>query len=278
MRVRATRDLTQLATSEFFAVVAEGLNLIAKNVIRLWEGAAILGEQKKDAARVLANMAEEEAAKILILIDAVRCPAMPADRFARQLGRFSDHLAKGLYARACWMRPATLADLQKYLNDTRKEFYLDGPNEVEWIFRNEVIQEREGAFYVDYVAHEDGNTWWDPTFAEISGLDIMEPESVRIAKCFCDAGFFTRESLEIVAKLWRSQQLGADTQVQEICGINRATLELMDSHGLLIEQPVSIYRHVVDEWQFPMYDLDLSLKKVNRATLREQQRSWYPDW
>ena len=55
MRVRATRDLTQLATSEFFAVVAEGLNLIAKNVIRLWEGAAILGEQKKDAARVLAN-------------------------------------------------------------------------------------------------------------------------------------------------------------------------------------------------------------------------------
>jgi hypothetical protein len=41
---------------------------------------------------------EEEAAKFHILLDAVRCPREPADRFSRQLGYFNQHPVKGLYA------------------------------------------------------------------------------------------------------------------------------------------------------------------------------------
>jgi hypothetical protein len=54
--------------------------------------------------------------------------------------------------RACGMRPGTLAELQEYVDNHREEFYLDGPNDVDWIFRNEVLEGREGALYVDYVA------------------------------------------------------------------------------------------------------------------------------
>lgn len=46
MKVRAIKDLTQLADPEFFAAVEEGLNLIVKNVTKLWDAAVILSEKK----------------------------------------------------------------------------------------------------------------------------------------------------------------------------------------------------------------------------------------
>lgn len=102
MRVRASRDLASLPDAEFFETVAEGLGLIVKNIARVYEGAATLSEAgQKHVSRVLSMIAEEEAAKYLILIDAVRCPKQPPSRLSNQLGRFNQHLAKGLYARAC---------------------------------------------------------------------------------------------------------------------------------------------------------------------------------
>ena len=170
MRARAIRDLTQLPDRGFFVEVAEGLTLILGDACRLQSGAASLAQAKQfHASRVLQLVAEEEASKALILLDAVRCPRHPGDRFANQLGRFNDHLAKGLYARACSLRPATLAQLQEYLNSYRQEFYLDGPNDVDWIFRNDVISRREEVLYVDYVATDDGRSWIDPQRYEALG-------------------------------------------------------------------------------------------------------------
>ena len=102
MRVRAIRDLSQLSDAEFFVSVAEGLSLVLNNAVKLHDGAALIAQTKRsNACRVLDAVAEEEAAKFLALTDAVRCPRQPGERFARQLGRFSDHLAKVLYSDAC---------------------------------------------------------------------------------------------------------------------------------------------------------------------------------
>ena len=60
--------------------------------------------------------------------------------------------------------------------------------------------------------------------------------------------------------------------------MNQRTLELMKARGLLKDQPSSTYAWLVRELQFPMYDLDLSLIRVKRASLRERQRNWSPDW
>ena len=278
MRVRAIKDLTQLAEREFFAAIAEGLKLIVKNVSKLWDAAAILGEEKKEhPARVLAIIAEEEAAKALILIDTVRCPRLPADRFANQLGRFNNHLAKGLYAKAYMLHAATLEDLQAYINLDREEFYLDGPNDVDWIFRNDVIQKREGALYVDYVAYDEEKKWFDPSTTLALGLNVRQPESVGMVQAFYDAGFFTKESLETIAEIWRSSPPDMNTHFQEIRKLSYSTLELMESRGLL-EHPTSTYSWLIEKWQFPMYDLDLSQITVSRNILLEQQKKWSPSW
>src|SRR5437867_4176591 len=104
MRVKAINDLVQLSDSEFFSAIAEGLRLVMRNVARLRDGATVLGRSEhRHASRVLSAIAEEEASKFLILLDAVRCPR--DYRLPEQLDRFSSHLAKGIYAKVCGMRP-----------------------------------------------------------------------------------------------------------------------------------------------------------------------------
>ena len=275
MRVRATKDLVQLSDPEFFAAIAEGLKLVVKNVSRLWDAAVDLGEKKNaHAARVLAVIAEEEAAKFLILIDAVRCQRQPAGRLSRQLGRFNEHLSKGLYARGCGMCPTTLAQLQEYVDHHREQFYLDGPNDVDWIFRNEVIEGRESTLYVDYVAHDDEHRWSDPT--DLEDLEFgkpLEPGSVVTARRLNDIGISSPETLATIADVWRIRPPVPDTQWSEIRRANHGTLELMESRSRLKEQPSSTYSWLMEQWQFPMYDLDLSEIPVSLAGLRERQKT-----
>lgn len=279
MRVRAIKDLTQLSDPDFFAAIAEGISLVVKNVARLQAGAAALGESKQmHPARVLSTVAEEEVAKVLILLDAVRCPRAPGERLAGQLARFNDHLAKGLYARACGMRPGTLAELQEYVDNHREEFYLDGPNDVDWIFRNEVLEGREGAFYVDYVARDDGHHWSDPSMYEDLYLGPLEPAAVKTARSIHDTGLCSAASLAVVAEIWRTNPVEPETHFSAIRELNVRTLRALDERGLLGEQPSDVYSWIANEWQFPMYGLDLSKIKVDLETLRERQRNWSPDW
>ncbi len=280
MRVRAIKDLTQLGEQEFFNAIAEGLDLIVKHITRIYAGATTLDEAgQTHASRVLSMIAEEEAAKFLILIDAVRCPRKPESRLAGQLGRFNQHLAKGLYARACMWCPVTLGQLQEYVNNDREDFYLDGPNDVDWIYRNQVIQNREGALYVDYVAHDDKHRWHDPLeFEELHFSGRPEPWSVTTTKHLHGVGVSTAAALAAVAELWRASPPAPNTHCSEIWRMNQRTLELMDKHGLLKEQPASTYAWLIRQWQFPMYDLDLSEIKVPLETLREQQRNWGQDF
>ena len=280
MRVRAIKDLMQLGEPAFFAAIAEGLELIVQNVSRLHDGAITLAKASQPhAARVLTTLAEEEAAKVLILLDAVRCPQSPADRLSRQLARFNDHLAKGLYARVCGMRPATLAQLQEYIDNDREEFYLDGPNDVDWIFQNQVTQGREGIFYVDYVAHDDGHRWSDPAvFEEILFSSPPMPDDVRMALNLSSVAAISTEALAVVAATWRAHAPGPETHRTKIKEINALTLQTLDEHGLLRKRPDEVYSWIVREWQFPMYDLDLTPIQVDLQALREQQQSWCPDW
>jgi AbiV family abortive infection protein len=279
MRVRAIRDLSQLSDSEFFQSVAEGLGLIVRNAVKLYEGATIVArEGRSHASRVLEGIAEEEAAKFLVLMDAVRCPRQPGERFAAQLGRFGDHLAKGLYANSCSWRPTTLGQLQEYMDSCRHEFYLDGPNDVDWIFRNEVIQNREGGLYVDYVSSDEGHFWTDPSLYESVLSGTFEPLALKMAKVLSDVGLATAIGLSVVAQIWRPAPLDMKTSWSEFRDLNLRTLEALETEKVLLEQPSEAYSWVINHWQFPMYDLDLRSIPVDMEVLREQRRNWSPDW
>ena len=200
----------------------------------------------------------------------------PCKRLSDQLGRFNDHLAKGLYARAYERRPTTFAQLQEFVNVDRGQFYLDGPNDIDWIFRNYVLEERERKLYVDYIAHDDGHRWSNPSGIVIDHLLPM-PRTVSTMFHFRDAGILTGEALAAISELWRNVKIDSDTQYEEIVYHNRSTVARMELRGLLQKQPSSAHLMLIHEWSFPMYDLDLSPVKTDLKKLRERQSSQLPD-
>lgn len=274
MKTKGIKSLCELGDPAFFKAVSEGLGLILHHARHLFAAAEQIGDVDRPASEILAAVAEEEAAKFLILLDAVRCPRNPADRFVKQLGRFNDHLAKGLYVRGYEMAPGTLMDLQSYLEPYRVDFYLDGPNDIDWIFPNEIRHSRESRFYVDYVRTDDGPEWLDPRRYEgLFSLRVHEPRVLAVSKALSALGAAESTALHVVAQIWRSSPPTLETTWNEVQDLTELTFRTLTTHGLLKGEP----DRMAYEWQFPMYDLDLSLAKVDQNKLRQRQESWAPD-
>src|SRR5688572_9600973 len=133
MRVRAIRDLCQLPDRRLFDELATGLRLVLTNAKRLQQAAKRLHKDGRvQASEVLDNVAAEEAAKFMIMIDAVRCPK---SELGRQLSWFNHHLAKGIYSEYYETSPATFGEVRKAVERWRPTLYLDGPNDVDFILR-----------------------------------------------------------------------------------------------------------------------------------------------
>lgn len=99
MRARAFADLSQLSDPDFFQEISEGLQLIARNVGAIDADSRTLVEADRGrGARILHAFAAEEAGKYLILLDAVRCPRVPPERFVAQLHK-ANHQASMISVR-----------------------------------------------------------------------------------------------------------------------------------------------------------------------------------
>ena len=72
---RAIKDLCQFGDDELFDEIAEGIGHVMDSVNRLESAVRVLHENGYyHPARALEKLAAEEAAKILVLLDVVRCP------------------------------------------------------------------------------------------------------------------------------------------------------------------------------------------------------------
>jgi hypothetical protein len=136
------RRLCQLDESARLAFIAEGLPVILRSAQGFWTAAEQLQTHRREA-KVLEGYAEEEAAKILILVDAVRCPPkLVASRLNRIVGWFYNHLARLIYAEAVSWKPTHLAELREYVDRQRRGHYLEG-NAGEYIAPNWAVYQRE---------------------------------------------------------------------------------------------------------------------------------------
>ena len=154
MRPRAFTALASLSPSKLCSALSQGMALIAEHVATL--SAAAAAENGPGGARATAAVsvvADEEAAKYLILLDAARAARLPAEIRSRQLRRCSLHIPKGVYAEVVDIRPDRFDELIGYVDSLRVTHYLDGPNDVDWVFRNRVEESREDRLYVDPVSY-----------------------------------------------------------------------------------------------------------------------------
>lgn len=137
MEAATVYEVGRASRRQALSELEQGLTLAGQNVARLASAATVLGDQGHTRpANILASHASDEAGKFLILVDAARCPR---DRLAAHLRRAGDHLARLLFAEVASWHAATFGDMVGYIDQNRRSHYLDGPEGVEWVYRNQLL-------------------------------------------------------------------------------------------------------------------------------------------
>ena len=284
---RAIKDICQFSDAKLFDEVATGIGHVIDAVAELNLATKKLRKVGNHyPARVLEHLAKEEAAKVLILVDAVRCPLKNQKERSRTLGYFYDHLAKAIFADACTWRPVDFAEVMRHVNYDRQEFYLDGPNGADWIFPNAIRRRREDGLYVGYVREDTDEGlgsecyYWVPPQSErlMDGVfRYTPPEVIDLARALFQAGVTTPEGLSVVAEIWRPIDVRAEMHFSELEQLNWRTLEVMEERGVLQPESDHGYALIKRRWGFPLWPLDLRVLKVDKVKLREVQRDWSPE-
>ena len=276
MRMIAIKDLCQLPEAAFVGEVARGIKHLYRHGMRLFSEADTIHERAPRAHKIIEAVASEEYAKILILVDALRISRAEGDVRARQLGYFNDHLAKGIYVQYCWTRPASFKEVREFVERERPEFYRDGPNDYDWVFRNEILRRREQEMYVDYVETEEDHAWWTPERVSpvegIPRLPPMRPAIRRLVEALETVGMLQEPALGEVRRYWQDVSIEDATQWQDIREHNQHTLGILMDKGLVRDQ--SFCERVVNRWPFPLYTLELSLVKNHPRDLPTAWVEW----
>ena len=227
MRPRRAYKLASRSRPALLEALAEGMALLVEHVAALERAAERLrGQETPRAVEAIGVISDEEAAKLLILLDVARCAYQDAGVKRDQLKRTSSHIAKGIYARAADIRPADFAELLRFVEGLRRSHYLDGPNDVDWIFRNEIVAEREERLYVDYVETDEGDMWISPE--RYDDLGARYPSAaVELVGAFSRAGFCDPRALGVVAEVWRDFQPESEQQ-KKLSGLARKSAHVFD--------------------------------------------------
>ena len=277
---RAITNLGNQREELFLRSVAQGIERLVANIDRLDSSAHRLsGAGDEASATLLGSFADEEAAKVLMLIDAVRCPAEEGRARVRTLKRWSDHLWKGVYVRACDWRPADFRELTTYIDDELQPFYLDGPIGIDWIFRNEILAQRERQIYVDLVEDitETGPNrqepyWVAPGAFSSYRFNYQTSTCVEIALSLHACGISTERGLNHVARIWQPLDIVSMGYPELLARIRETLLAVQpEEDESTASDRVVPSRNKLIHWPHPLWPYDRLERPATVDSLREER-------
>lgn len=228
-------------------------------------------------AEVLEGFAKEEAAKILVLMDAVRCPAkLLPSKLGTIIGWFYDHLARLIYAEAVTWKPMHLAQLREYVEPRRKAHYLEG-SVGEYIVPNWVVYQRESGLYADIEAYEDGEPRWSMPSDHVSAFAWSFPTALRVVEAISALGIFTTKGLKATSEIWGQVEFSRTEDHTDAERLTEMLLERLIREKLPTEAATQEHVNALyDDWQLPMYDFDFSPIHVSLQELEaeRERRLW----
>jgi hypothetical protein len=272
--MRAIKDLADLGDEQFLDQIATGLRYLVEEVDKIDSAAKslstpgfahLINPGADYPATILSVIGEEEAAKVLVLLDAVRCPPSKDKERRRTLGYFYDHVAKAIYAETCQWRPADFAEVMRLIELERPKWYLDGPTGTEWLFYNRNLQQREDALYVGYEREETDESekregYWRSPLHSIAGSHLTK-NVFAVCRALDQMGVLAREALVVVATIWRQIELCPLTTSADMERWNRSTFEELEKRGLLREVSDSALTIAIDHWPVPLWSIDVGKPK-----------------
>jgi hypothetical protein len=253
------------------AFIAEGLPILLASSQGFQDAATHLHDRPREED-VMVSFADEEAAKILILLDIVRCPPAQVNQHIGKLMRwFYDHLARLVYAKATSWKPMSVGQLQRYVETECEEHTLEG-FAGEYILPGGPLHERESALYADIQLHDDGELAWHEPRTRPSLFGPEESDALRVANAMDRLGMLSLDGLRIIASVWNGTRF-SDEQTPRIAkALTQATLEQMEAAGLVpdsAEDGDVVTLH--ERWQLPMYELQINPTIQTMEELREAQ-------
>ncbi|MFV1543639.1 hypothetical protein VW041_01530 [Phaeobacter sp. JH204A] len=277
--MRRAHALSNLSVDEQLDLIADGLPILMQSAGGLLEASKELTAHPRSAA-MLKRHALEEIAKILILIDLVRCPtSQRPSRVGAMTKWFYDHLARLIYVESQSWKPMHAQQLQDYIDDFRRTHYLEGAV-GEYIMPNFEVYRRESNMYADIEGDEDGTLYWNDPQSTYRSSDIHNtlsgintgPRAWKICLALQNFGAFSRSGLDVISSTWtkvdfREAENHEDTNkltYEMACGLEKAELMLADAD----EDQLRVLYH---EWQMPMYRMDFSPIRVSLEELQDQR-------
>jgi hypothetical protein len=277
--LKQAKRLCPMPERERLSLIAEGLPLVLKSSQGFWNAAQQLNDHPREA-NVLTGFASEEAAKILILMDVVRCPPkLVASKLNKLIRWLYDRLARMIYAKAVSWKPTHLAQLRDYVDRERRGHYIEG-YAGEYIMPNSSVYERENRLYVDVEAYQDGSLGWsapnDVLYRGILPFSAFTPPALRVAEAMEQLGLFNPKGLQATSEIWGSVEYREKENPRDGRELTEQLLTRMHDEGLILDTAQNAHMStLLWEWQIPMYNLDFSLIPVTLEELRAEQEQAY---
>ncbi|MFG1428829.1 hypothetical protein [Roseixanthobacter glucoisosaccharinicivorans] len=272
---RQANRICQMPAADRLAFIAQGLPIIHASTMGFWSASTELREKPREA-EVLTGFAKEEAAKILILLDVVRCPDKRlAGKLNKLVGRFYGHLDRLIYAQLAEWWFTDVADLRKAVEPLRKAHDLEG-NMGEFIVPNDVLYRRESKLYADVEAYEDGTPAWHAPVVHPSGFPPRMPAVVQVVDAMAACGMFTLAGLKAISVTWGQLEFQEKETLRDGERLTQELLARLIAEGLPSEFATqdhvnTLHRH----WPLPMYNVDLDPIPVTLEELKAEQDRLY---
>ena len=269
MKTRQFRQLGGLRAADRDRLVAEGLAAIAANVSQIAGEMAKCAEFKsRRASRLLYNIGREEAGKFLALIDVYRSPGSSQATTARQFARAGSHLAKLVYAQMADYSIASRTELISAIDHHRRALYLDGPNDDDWVFRNDLLSQREEALYVDLIDAEGTLEWWPPMddFGE-----FIPPASMRLVLALAGTGLVGERGFKALGRAWRDFDPSAESHCGDWSARTRAALMGCAPEKAADENWTAEAAMAADRWPMPLVEIEIELAPVSLEDLQAKR-------
>jgi len=268
-----------LKEDDFFEAVSEGLSRIIESVAAYDADREALSESKRPhGAEVLHALAQEEAAKYLILMDAVRCPK---PRREAHLRAFNDHVAKGIYVECLAWGPDCFGSIRRDAESERDQYFLDGPMGTDWDFKNRIMGERENLLYVDCVDDgNDGFQWVSPQSdpEDLARLYASRSPIVDLVLAFHALGCSNVAALSVIAQKWAEVKVADDMRAIKLRKMNEETLDELAAAGVVDPREEVARSFVIEHWPFPLHSVELLRRRVTPADLKAQrERALYEE-
>jgi hypothetical protein len=199
--LRQGKVLCGMKHDERLDFLADGLPIILNSARGFWAASQEIKAMSREAT-VLENHAEEEASKILILMDIVRCPKkLSSSKIGHMVNVFYSHLAKLIYAKAASWKPKDITQLREYVDHTRRAHYLEG-DIGGYIMPNWELFNREASLYADIEAYEDEERGWNTPSGGNTSLPSFKPSALAVAESLAALGVFRGEGMRATADIW----------------------------------------------------------------------------